>query len=231
MQDFLIIKLQGAMQAWGGHTFEDYRPSHIFPTRSAVVGLLGACLGIDRADIKGRADLNASFELTVRADRRTVQTEQFGQIKEKKEKILTMQKMTDFHTVLDARKVDGSARTDAIISHREYLCDAEFSIALEFRNNAVFNLEKVKQAIQKPYYTPTLGRRSCPIQQPLFNSIVTAENAQKALALIEPKKGTLYSEQKLQGSSPMRIRDVPIQDPIRQFATRTMYILGDSNVL
>lgn len=227
MQDFLIIKLQGAMQAWGGHTFEDYRPSHIFPTRSAVVGLLGACLGIDRADIQGMADLNASFELMVRADRRKVQAQQFGQIKEK---ILTMQKMTDFHTVLDARKVDGAPRNDAIISHREYLCDAEFSLALEFRNNAVFNLEKVKQAIQKPYYTPFLGRRSCPIQQPLFNSIVAAENAQKALAQIEPKEGTLYSEQKLQGSSPMRIRDVPIKDPVRQFATRTMYILGDGNV-
>lgn len=228
MQDFLIIKLQGAMQAWGGHTFEDYRPSHIFPTRSAVVGLLGACLGIDRADIQSRADLNSSFELTVRADRRKVQTKQFGQIKEK---TLTMQKMTDFHTVLDARKVDGSPRKDAIISRREYLCDAEFSLALGFRNNAVFSLEKVKDAIQKPHYTPTLGRRSCPIQHPLFKMIISAENAQQALAQIEPKQGTLYSEQKLQGSAPMRIRDVPIQDPVRQFATRTVYILGDEHVL
>ena len=228
MQDFLIIKLQGAMQAWGGHTFEDYRPSHIFPTRSAVVGLLGACLGIDRADIQSRAELNASFELTVRSDRRKVRTEQFGQIKEK---TLTLQKMTDFHTVLDARKVDGAPRKDAIISHREYLCDAEFSLALGFRNNAVFDLEQVKAAIQKPHYTPFLGRRSCPIQHPLFKTIVEAENAQEALAKIEPKQGTLYSEQKLQGSAPMRIRDVPIEDPVRQFATRTLYILGDSYVL
>ena len=228
MQDFLIIKLQGAMQAWGGHTFEDYRPSHIFPTRSAIVGLLGACIGIDRADIQGRADLNASFELTVRADRRKVKTEYFGQIKEK---TLTMQKMTDFHTVLDARKVDGSPRKDAIISRREYLCDAEFSLALEFRNNAIFSLEKVKDAIQKPHYTPSLGRRSCPIQCPLFKTVVSAENAQQALAKIEPKQGTLYSEQKLQGSAPMRIRDVPIQDPVRQFATRTVHILGDEHVL
>lgn len=227
MQDFLIIKLQGAMQAWGGHTFEDYRPSHIFPTRSAVVGLLGACLGIDREDIQGRADLNASFELTVRADRRKVQTEQFGQIKEI---TLTMQKMTDYHTVLDARKVGGGARPEAIVSRREYLCDAEFSLALGFRNNAVFNLEKVKNAIQKPHYTPFLGRRSCPIQHPLFKTIISAENAQQALAQIEPKQGTLYSEQNLQGSAPMRIRDVPIQNPVRQFATRTIYILGDEHV-
>ncbi|MCJ7773215.1 MAG: type I-E CRISPR-associated protein Cas5/CasD [Desulfobacterales bacterium] len=228
MQEFLIIKLQGAMQAWGGHTFEDYRPSHIFPTRSAVVGLLGACLGIDRTDIQGRADLNASFELTVRADRRKIQTEQFGQTKEK---ILTMQKMTDFHTVLGARKVDGAPRTEAIVSRREYLCDAEFSLALGFRDNAMFDLEQIKAAIQKPHYTPSLGRRSCPIQHPLFKTIVAAENAQEALAQIEPKQGTIYSEQKLQGSAPTRIRDVPIEDPVRQFATRTLYILGDGYVL
>jgi len=227
MQEFLIIKLQGAMQAWGGHTFEDYRPSHIFPTRSAVVGLLGACLGIDREDIKSRADLNDSFELTVRTDSRKIQTEQFGRTTEK---TLNMQKMTDFHTVLDARKVDGAPRPDAIISRREYLCDAEFSLALGFKNNAVFNLEKVKHAIQKPHYTPFLGRRSCPIQRPLFEIIVAAKSAQDALAQIKPKQGTLYSEQMLQGSSPMQIRDVPIQDPVRQFATRTLYILGDCHV-
>ncbi|MCK5546576.1 MAG: type I-E CRISPR-associated protein Cas5/CasD [Rhodospirillaceae bacterium] len=228
MQDFLIIKLQGAMQAWGGHTFEDYRPSHIFPTRSAVVGLLGACLGIDRADTQSRADLNASFELTVRANQRKVKMEYYGQVREQ---ILTMQKMTDFHTVLDARKVDGAPRKDAIISRREYLCDADFSLALGFKSNAVFDLEQVEAAIQKPHYTPSLGRRSCPIQHPLFETIVAAENAQEALAQIEPKQGTLYSEQKLQGSAPMRIRDVPIEDPVRQFATRTLYILGDSHVL
>lgn len=227
MKEFLIVKLQGAMQSWGGHTFEDYRPSHIFPTRSAVVGLLGACLGIDRADIQSREDLNASFELTVRADRRKVQTEQFGQVKEK---ILKMQKMTDYHTVLDARKVDGTPRSDAIISHREYLYDAEFTLALGFRSNAAFSLEKVKAAIQKPHYTPVLGRRSCPIQRPLFENIMLAEDAQQALAQIEPKKGTLYSEQMLEGSAPMQIRDIPIQDSVRQFATRTIYILGDKDV-
>jgi len=188
---------------------------------------LGASLGIDREDIQGRADLNASFELTVRADRRKVQTEQFGQIKEK---TLTMQRMTDYHTVLDARKVNGSPRPEAIVSRREYLCDAEFSLALGFRNNVVFSLEKVKDAIQKPHYTPFLGRRSCPIQRPLFEKTVSAENAQQALAQIEPKQGTLYSEQMLEGSAPMQIRYVPIQEPVRQFATRTLYILGDEHV-
>lgn len=228
MQEFLIIKLQGAMQSWGGHTFEDYRPSHIFPTRSAVVGLLGACLGIDRSDIQSRADLNASFEFIVRADCRKVRTKQFGRVKEK---TLSMQKLTDYHTILDARRVDGSPRSEAIISNREYLYDAEFTLALGFRADAVYTLERIKDAIQKPYYTPVLGRRSCPLHRPLFENIVVAENLHQAICQIEPKQGTLYSEQMLANASPMRIRDVPIQDPVRQFATRTIYILGDEHVL
>lgn len=216
------------MQAWGGHTFEDYRPSHIFPTRSAVVGLLGACLGIDRSDIKSRTDLNSSFELTVRSDIRKVKTKHAGS---SEEKTLKMQKLVDYHTILDARRVDGTPRSDAIVSYREYLCDAEFTIALSFKYDTIYNLEIIKNAIQKPYYTPVLGRKSCPIHRPLFEKIVSAENVQLALAQIEPKKGTLYSEQRIPGSSPMQIRDVPIHDPIRQFATRTIYILGDQHVL
>ena len=48
MPRYLILKLQGPMQAWGPILFEDFRPSHLFPTRSALLGLIGACLGIDR---------------------------------------------------------------------------------------------------------------------------------------------------------------------------------------
>ena len=50
MSRYLILRLDGPMQAWGSHTFEDFRPSNLFPTRSGLLGLLGACLGIDRGD-------------------------------------------------------------------------------------------------------------------------------------------------------------------------------------
>ena len=53
MSRYLILRLDGPMQAWGSHTFEDFRPSNLFPTRSGLLGLLGACLGIDRGDHAG----------------------------------------------------------------------------------------------------------------------------------------------------------------------------------
>ena len=69
MPSYLILRLDGPMQAWGTHTFEDFRPSNLFPTRSGLLGLLGACLGIDRRDHAGLEQLAASVEFTVRADR------------------------------------------------------------------------------------------------------------------------------------------------------------------
>ena len=223
MQDYLIIKLQGAMQAWGGHTYEDYRPSLIFPTRSAIVGLLGACLGIEREDIQSLKALNESFQLTVRANKRKIVQRESSEDKPP----VSMQKITDFHTVQQARKSDGKPRPEAIVSRREYLCDAEFTLALVFVKNAVFSLEQVKQSIQKPVYTPFLGRRSCPIQRPLYEAVVNEENAQVALSLIEPYHGTLYSEIKLDGSSPMMARDQPLfATKVRQFNNRRIYVLG-----
>jgi len=223
MQDYLIIKLQGAMQAWGGHTYEDYRLSLIFPTRSGIVGLLGACLGIEREDIKALKALNESFQLTIRANKRKIVQRENS----KQKPPVSMQKITDFHTVQHARKVDGKPRPEAIVSRREYLCDAEFTVALVFVEKALYSLDRVKQAIQKPVYTPFLGRRSCPIQRPLYEAVVNAESAQAALSLIEPCQGTLYSEIKLDGSTPMMARDQPLfATTVRQFNNRKVYILG-----
>ena len=226
MQDYLIIKLQGALQAWGGHTYEDYRPSLIFPTRSAIVGLLGACLGIEREDIQALKTLNESFKLTVRANKRKI----IQRENSKEKPPVSMQKITDFHTVQQARKSDGKPRPEAIVSRREYLCDAEFTLALAFIKDTYYGLERVKQAILKPVYTPFLGRRSCPIQSRLFESVVTAENVQAALSLIEPYHGTLYSELKLEGSTPMMTRDQPLfATTVRQFNNRKIYILGSGS--
>ena len=111
MKKYLVLKLQGAMQAWGGHTYENLRPSHLFPTRSGIIGLLGGCLGIDREDIQRKEALNKSFILAVRADRN-----QYSPIR-----------MTDYHTVLAARKDDDRPRKDAVQSYREYLCDAQYT--------------------------------------------------------------------------------------------------------
>lgn len=217
MPDFLILRLNGVMQAWGKHTFEDYRPSEIFPTRSGLVGLLAACIGIDRSDTQRQKALSDSFTFAARIDASE----------------RPMVKITDYHTVLDARKVDGSVNKNPVQSWREYLCDAQFTVGLLFKPSAGFTVNDVENAIRKPVYTPFLGRRSCPLGRPLFEGIVTADSLHEAIAQIEPKHGVIYSEEK--GASPnmLSVRDVPRFGAHRQFNVRSVYIhapAGDGNV-
>ncbi|MCW9013274.1 MAG: type I-E CRISPR-associated protein Cas5/CasD [Gammaproteobacteria bacterium] len=207
MTDYLILKLQGPMQSWGGHTYEDYRPTEAFPTRSGVIGLLAACIGIDRSDKKRLLDLADSIEMAVRQDERAI----------------TGSRLTDFHTVEAARKVDGSANKNPVVSRREYLCDVSFTVAIRSSLNGIFSLDDIEGAVKKPFYTPFLGRRACPVSRPLYETRVQADSFINSLQLTEPGKGLIYSDVNENSDGQLQMRDVPL-DRHRQFATRRVFI-------
>jgi CRISPR system Cascade subunit CasD len=206
MNRYLAIKLHGVMQAWGGHTYEDLRHSELIPTRSAVLGMLAACIGIDRCDVKTLESLSATVRMAVRLDSKP-------------------QRMMDYHTVLDARKVDGKPNPHPVESKREYLCDAKYTVLIQTVSEMVCSLESVERAIKAPVYTPFLGRRSCLLSRPLFDTVVSAIDFKQAFVLCEPTGGVIYSEEKLHKDDALwRMRDEPVYARKRQFATRSLYI-------
>ena len=215
MARYLILKLEGVLQAWGGHTFEDVRPSELIPTRSGLCGLLAACCGIQRTQRNELQALAESVLLSVRIDTRPL-------------------KMIDYHTVKNARDgYSGLKSHDTIQSWREYLQDAKFTVAITNTAHASISLDQLKHAIQKPIYTPYLGRRSCPLTRPLYETEIEAEHALAALAKCEPNTGTIYTEEthtEFNNKPKHQLRDVPISTRKRQFATRTVTILtGDTH--
>ena len=121
MNRYLAINLRGVMQSWGGHTYEDLRHSELIPTRSAVLGLLAACLGIDRKDRAALEDLSTSVRMAVRIDSEP-------------------KRVMDFHTVLQARKVDGKANGNPVVSRREYLCDVVYTLLLQEKSGAAITI-------------------------------------------------------------------------------------------
>lgn len=216
MREHLILKLQGVMQAWGEHTFEGLRPSANFPTRSALIGLLGACLGIDRSDRKQQQALADSFLYAARQD-------DTGR---------NVIKMTDYHTVKDARQdYIGLKSHETIVTQREYLLDAAFTLAIWSTKKADYSLDQLQAAVCQPHYTPFLGRRSCPITRPLFDDRVQAVNADEALKMVGPSAGVIYSEEELpdvagRNKHRHRVRDVPLPNQPRQFASRMIFVYG-----
>lgn len=231
MPSFLILKLDGPMQAWGDHTFEDFRPSRDFPTRSALLGLLAACLGIEREDTEAQAQLAGSVEFTVRADAKVMRPE----LPEREGKPVPRQsiRLADFHTVLEARLVKREAsglpkaNPNPVVSRREYLYDAHFTVAVGQREPATYPLESIAAHLRKPVYTPSLGRRSCPLARPLLdaeNVLIEAESGVAALAQVLPLGGLIYAETDAQARNPIVVRDLPMHRNKRMFTTRKVYV-------
>lgn len=150
---FLTFLLSGPLQSWGDNSRWDRRATAPMPGKSAIVGLLGCCLGYPRGDAR-LCQLSEGLQVAVRADR-------------------VGQPIWDFQTVqrpggkiLNAM---GKPRGETIITPKQYLQDAAFQIFLS-ADEAL--LEQCRQAMLRPYWAICLGRRSCPPAVPVIPRMV-----------------------------------------------------------
>ncbi len=143
----LALRLEGPLQSWGLRPQGDTIPTADVPTRSGVVGLLGAALGVQRGDGAALDVIRASFRLVVRVDRAGHRAE-------------------DFHTVACFPAPEGARVKDRLITRRWYLHDASFvALLVEEREGT---LGALLEAIRDPFWAPYLGRRSCVPSEPLL---------------------------------------------------------------
>lgn len=143
----LLLRLAGPMQSWGTQSRFSHRDSDLEPSKSGVVGLLCASMGIPRHDMDEIARL-AELKMGVRVDRQ-------GTLKR------------DYHTALDVIKASGAPakRGEAVISQRYYLADACFLVALL---GELVLLREILDALAKPVWQLFLGRKAFVPDPPVF---------------------------------------------------------------
>jgi len=140
----LLLRLVGPMQSWGTTSRFDQRDTGKEPSKSGVIGLLAAALGIDRRNWPDLEPLT-HLSMGVRHDRPGVPKR-------------------DYQTAGCAAadtiiKADGKqAKDGGVVSQRFYLADACFLVGLESKDVAL--LEKIHAALQNPFWTLALGRKS-----------------------------------------------------------------------
>lgn len=137
----LLLRLQGPMQSWGYRSRYDYRDTALEPTRSAVIGLICAAMGIARGEDISRFE---AVRMGVRAD-------------------CEGRPERDYHTALDVIKADGSG-TGTVVSYRDYLADASFTVGLQSDDRNL--LEEIATALRNPKWTLFLGRKAFPLAIP-----------------------------------------------------------------
>ena len=145
----VLLRLEGPLQAWGTQSKLGVRATDREPSKSGVLGMVAAALGMERDDDATLAALCA-LRMAVRVDRA-------GRL------------LRDYHTAGGGRfrgreyLVFGAG--DCIPSNRYYLQDASFVVALSGEDKWI---DCVARAVQSPHWPLYLGRRACPPALPVF---------------------------------------------------------------
>lgn len=139
----LLLRLVGPMQSWGTTSRFDQRDTGKEPSKSGVIGLLAAALGIDR---ENWTDLQVLTHLSmgVRHDRPGVPKRDYQTAG-----------CASSDTIV---KADGTQSKDGVVSQRFYLADAAFLVGLECEDRLL--LERVHAALRDPVWPLSLGRKS-----------------------------------------------------------------------
>jgi CRISPR system Cascade subunit CasD len=139
------------MQSWGTTSRFDQRDTGKEPSKSGVIGLLAAALGIDR---KNWTDLEPLTRLVmgVRHDRAGVPKRDY--------------QTAGCATGDSIIKADGKPSKDGVVSQRFYLADAAFLVALEGHDREL--LDNAHVALRNPVWPLGLGRKSYVPSEPVW---------------------------------------------------------------
>lgn len=233
MTDYLLFRLYGPMASWGDIAVGENRHSLPHPSKSAVLGLVAAAVGIkrDEEDRQQRLSQGYGFAVLVHStgiplsDYHTVQVPSSG----------TGRNRRTFATRRDEIVSVPKHKLNTILSRRDYRLDAFYTVALWQKDNAPYGLGELADKLNAPVYHLYLGRKSCPLALPLKAQVVNAISIKEAFAMakfpvldeLKPLFGDnpmVYWEDGVDsGMSPQHTfsrRDVPLSRNRWQFDTR-----------
>ncbi|MDO5861571.1 MAG: type I-E CRISPR-associated protein Cas5/CasD [Thermoplasmata archaeon] len=233
----LVFHLGGTMCGWGDAFMGTRRTTALHPSKSAVVGIIAAAMGMGREDQEAQSSLFRDYEYAVVSsgletkirDYHTVQTSTASE----KEEIV----------VGGPRRWELSrGKLNTLVSEREYVCNGYYSVYVFPAADGDGGLEAMRDALERPVYTPYLGRKSCPLSYPMrpeviegdraYDMVVSsmlgpfAEDIRTVSRRWSPERAHIFSTFRLEGAEPVavEVRRDDMADRLRwQFSDRREY--------
>jgi len=189
----MAIYLDAPLQSWGYQSKFDRRTTLSYPTRSGILGMLCAAMGVERDDA-------ASLEQLAVLEMQVVVFQQ-------------QSRLTDFHTVgggWDKKVSPGNVVRKAgdkpsvntgttVVTQREYLESARFGVVLVGTQEP---LQRLADSLQNPQWGVWLGRKACVPASPIFQGVYESrEEAIRVLGDVARREG----RSGVSGSVPKRV--------------------------
>lgn len=168
---YLALRLEGPLQSWGFESQYSRRNTGLLPTKSAILGMCCAALGIPRGSEEEKTLLEqcVSLRLLSVAIPRLLK---YGV----KPVELSVRRITDYHTVQNTKTASGNTK-DTHLTYRQYLCDASFACVLSGNAKLINRLAKdeKEQGLENPVWGIWLGRKACIPTAPVLAGIFPDE--------------------------------------------------------
>lgn len=156
----LLLRLVGPMQSWGTTSRFDQRDTGKEPSKSGVIGLVAAALGIDR---ENWTDLEPLTRLSMgtRHDRPGVPKYDYQTVGQGTEEAVNPDGKVQIRSrmiLANGKYPSGKHLGEGVQSYRHYLADAAFLVGIEGRDRPL--LEQAHAALRDPVWPLALGRKS-----------------------------------------------------------------------
>jgi CRISPR system Cascade subunit CasD len=172
----LVMRLTAPLASWGEPAVGEYRPSADWPGHTALSGLLGAALGLDRSDEEAQLSLRDGYRFAVGV-------------------LATGDLLRDYHTAQvpgrsalkgqphrtrrDELAVD-KRELNTILSTRDYRQNGDWLVGVLAIEKPQWSLGQIADALRRPHFVLYLGRKSCPLAAPLAPRIVEAKTVKES---------------------------------------------------
>ncbi|KUG30015.1 crispr-associated protein, cas5e family [hydrocarbon metagenome] len=228
MRDYLTFHVYGPLCAFGGIAVGVMRGCESGPTKSAVIGLAAGAMGIRRSEEQMHRAMAEGLGLALRIDAEGEPLRDFHTVQ-------TVKPARNAAPATRAQALQCNTKDTPLVSLRDYLCDAAFTVCLWRRGDSAPQLAELAHALERPVFVPYLGRKSCPPGQLFEPRVAPHEDFLAALTARPPRRDFFAAMAKAgehvrcfwedeTGQGPHQIevrRDVPVvrTDP-RRFAQR-----------
>jgi CRISPR system Cascade subunit CasD len=200
----LLLYLDAPMQAWGHSSRFNRRISASWPTKSGIIGILSAAMGIERNDEAGIARF-AELRMCV-----LVLQAESG-------------RLIDYHTVGGGYNPKTHRQNmigkNAVLTDREYLLDHKFGVLL---SGDAGLLELCMQALENPKWGIWFGRKNCipaaRVCEGLFDTFAAAQAHLETLTQRKPMRIVREVDTFADGTD--SLMDVPVNYQMRTFKPR-----------
>lgn len=178
MRDYLVFRLYGPLVSWGDIAVGEYRPSFAHPSKSAIIGLCAAALGIRRDEEERQQRLAESCSFAVQVDSMGILLRDYHTSEAPRGEGFATRRR-EIQAVLDQKRSDTQFK-GTILSSRDYHCDAVYTVAISVSDGAPHSVQELAAALKKPVFTLYLGRKSCPLSLPLQPQVLNKATLREA---------------------------------------------------